>query len=248
VQLTVKKDGWAEGLIELVGLVALGLGGSLLASALVARIVSRQVFGIDITEAIEALRGSSLLSRSNQSLDITISRHEDEIRVSAEHRFDLLAAFPRRRRVPFQIYTDIARWGSAGGFDSIVEPDATVLVADDLAQYVTSEAGKARFEKAYVLFPGKPATFIVVTYGHFRCEDRLIWTVEHISSDFQVRVNDCTGLSGSVDVKINHHREPEIAANMARRRSHRGEVFEFEFLGEILPFQGFELQWSFAST
>jgi hypothetical protein len=241
--------GHPSGIVEiaatLVGAIALGVGGSVLASALVARLVSRQVFGIDVAEAVEALRGASALSRSNQLLEIRLDISGDEVRAVAEHRFDLLASASRPKKIPFRLYTDIARWGSAGGFYSVVEPDGTVLSGEGLERHVENIAEKARFEKTYVFHPHTPATFVIETFGLFRLSDRLIWTVEHISSDFKVRVRDCTGLTGQVDVKVNHHREAEISAHMVRRESPQGMVLDFAFLGEVLPFQGFELQWTF---
>lgn len=232
----------------LTGVIALSVGGSVLASGLVARLVSRQVFGLDFSEAVEALRGSSPLTRSNQSLEITLNLEGDGVRASAEHRFSLHEASYRRKRLVFQLYTDIARWGSAGGFASVVEPDGTVLEGDDLGRYLKEESGKVRFEKPYVFHPKAPSTFIVETFGVFRRSDRLIWTVEHISSDFRVRINDCTGLDGIVDVKVNHHREAEIVTNMSRRPAKQGTTIEFAYLGEILPYQGFELQWALAAA
>lgn len=227
----------------LTAVIALSVGGSVLASGLVARLVSRQVFGLDFSEAVEALRGSSPLTRSHQSLDITLNAAGDAVHISAEHRFSLYGASLRRKRLVFQLYTDIARWGSAGGFSSVVEPDGTVLRGDSLKPHLKDASGKVRFEKPYVFHPKTPTAFIVETFGVFRYSDRLIWTVEHISNDFTVRINDCTGLDGIVDVKINHHREAEILANMSRRPSRQGTIIEFAYLGEILPYQGFELQW-----
>ena len=112
-------------------------------------------------------------------------------------------------------------------------------------QYVKEMPGKTQFEKTYRFAGGEPQAFIVETYGHYRRDDRLIWTVEHISSDFKVRVNNLT--SGQVELKVNHHREHQILANLLRRPSQGGETIEFEFLGEVLPLQGFELHWQVES-
>ncbi|HWT94464.1 MAG TPA: hypothetical protein VN238_15820 [Solirubrobacteraceae bacterium] len=233
-----------ETVYVLVAVIALGVGGSILASGLIDRVVARQVFGLDVAEAVEALRGTSPLVRSNQTLVITLISEAAEIRVAAEHSFELREASWRRKRLVLRLYTDVARWGSSGGFISIVEPDRTLLEGERLANHVREESGKTRFEKAYTFHPGVPASFTVETFGHFRTNDRLIWTVEHISSDFKVRINDCTGLDGDLEVKVNHHREREVIANMTRRPYNQGRMIEFDYMGEILPYQGFELQWS----
>lgn len=229
----------------LLSIIGAGIGASLLASGLTAAILSRQIWGLDIAEAMEALRGSSFLYRANQSVEITLTNKDDGIRIDAEHRFDLQGNFRIKRQVLFSLYTDVARWSTGGGFVCIVEPSGSVLRGDDLESYVRRESGKLQFEHIYTFKPGIGETFIVETYGEFRKSDRLFWTIEHISTDMSVRINDYTGLNGSFGVKINHHRSASIEENFRRRPNQSGTVLEFEFLGEVLPYQGFELQWSY---
>jgi hypothetical protein len=235
----------ARDAFDLAGILGLGVGGSILASALVARLVARQVFGIDVGDAIEALRGTSALVRSQQSLEVRLSNAADGVRITAEHRFDLRSSRHYPRSLPFRLYTDVARWGDGGGgFDSVLEPGGEMLRGEALDRYVTLREGKAQFEKHYRFDPGKVSQFLVETYGHFRESDRLIWTVEHLSSDFRVRISDCRTTGGSVHVKVNHHRSQEIHDAIRCRDTPNGPVLEFSYLGEVLPFQGFELQWA----
>lgn len=238
-----------QGVLTLASVILIGVGGSVLASGLVARMVARQVFGIDIGDAVEALRGSSAFTRSNQTLEITLEAIGGGVRVTAEHRFDLLSARRYRQRLPFRLYTDVARWGpDGGGFSSIVEPDGTVLQGLALQEHVQKTEGKAEFEKKYVFYPRRPAPFVIATYGLFRDTDRLIWTVEHISSDFDVKIRDLRETDTDVHVKINHHRSVAISEAMAAvRATGQGRMTEFSFFGEILPYQGFELQWGAGS-
>jgi hypothetical protein len=231
--------------IAICAVTALGIGGSIVASAIVARIVATQVVGIDISEAVEALRGASTLTRSNQVLNIWLDIEGDEVRATAEHRFDLMGSSRYPRRLPLRLYTDVARWGSGGGFFSLIEPDGTQLQGEALADHVRKTNGGAQFEKAYTFRRGVPATFVIHTFGSFRRSDRLIWTVEHISSDFSIRILDRRGVAtGRVSVKVNHHRAGEIMANMQPRETPEGPLLEFTCLGEVLPYQGFELQWT----
>lgn len=230
---------------SLLSIVGAGVGASLLASGLTAAILSRQIWGLDIAEAMEALRGSSFLYRANQSIEITMSSKGQGIRIDAEHKFDLQGNFRKKRQVLFSLYTDVARWGTGGGFVSIVEPSGSVLRGADLENYMKRDSGKIQFERIYTFKPGMGETFIIETYGEFRKSDRLFWTIEHISADLTVRINDYTGLEGGLGVKINHHRSANIEENFRRRPNNSGTVLEFEFLGEVLPYQGFELQWSY---
>ena len=246
---TIAKPGdehqFQSGVLTLVGIICIGVGGSALASALVAHMVSRQVFGIDFGDAVEALRGASALVRSNQKLEIVLERVGAGVQVTAEHRFDLTSARLYPQNLPFRLYTDVARWGpNGGGFTVIVEPDGKVLCDSKLEDYVRTAEGKVEFEKDYDFHPRRPESFVVETYGFFRPTDRLIWTVEHISRDFSVSIRDRRHMAGDVQVKINHHRAPEISKAMAPPRdSSGGRITEFTYLGEVLPYQGFELQW-----
>jgi hypothetical protein len=234
------------GALTVASIIFVGIGGSVLASALVARMVARQVFGIDIGDAVEALRGTSALVRSSQNLEITIASVDGGVRVTAEHRFDLLSARLYPQRLPFRLYTDVARWGpDGGGFNSIVEPDGTVLDPESLRPHLHEIEGKAEFMKEYTFYPRRRAHFVVETYGLFRPSDRLIWTVEHISSDFAVRIRDTRGGDATVGVKVNHHRAAEITKAMVPARdTGLGRIIEFTYLGEVLPYQGFELRWT----
>jgi hypothetical protein len=242
--LQAETSGTLRTTFAVVAVVAGGVGASLLASGLAARLVTRQVFGLDAAEAIEALRGTSDLSRSNQELRLTLALDGDDILVQAEHLFDVLGAGRWRRRAQFGIYTDIARWGLGGGFRSVHGPDGD-LTGHELDPYLHEVGGKPRFERVYSFRPGVPERFVVDTYGKFRKSDRLFWTVEHISSDFHVRVDNCVPVPGTIGLKVNHHREAQITENVRRRRAEGRDIMEFDFLGAILPFQGFELQWKF---
>jgi hypothetical protein len=210
----------------------------MIASALVARLVATQVFGIDVRDAIEALRGTSSLAREKQTLTVTLTREGDSIRVSRKHVFDLVASGNVPHRLLVSLYTEI---GSGGGFHSIVEPDKTELKGEVLAQYVTLVEGKAQFAKRYLVRPGDKYRFVIEASALFRRDDRLIWTVEHISSDFAVWIVDQRAGEGCCDVKINHHRRLEI--DVEEHDTPSGREMNFDFLGTVLPFQGFELSW-----
>ncbi|HET7486012.1 MAG TPA: hypothetical protein VFJ64_11655 [Solirubrobacterales bacterium] len=228
--------------VSVGGIILIGIGGSVIASALVSWLIARQVFGIDVGDAIEALRGASSLTRANQTLEITLKRIGDQVHVAAQHRFDVFGSAKVHRRRQFSLYTDAARWGSGGGFFSILEPDGNELTGKELDLYISKDEGKVEFSKVYKFHPSKPSHFEVETFGHFRRRDRLIWTVEHISSDFSVRILDRRE-EGKASVKINHHRRAEVSDDMKDRSTSEGREIEFAFLGEVLPFQGFELQW-----
>lgn len=228
---------------KLMAAIFLGLGASLVASGLAARLISNQVVGLDFGEALEALRGSSPVTRSNQTIEITLRAAGDVIEVKAEHRFDLVSSFRRTRRLPLRMYTDVGRWGAAGGFACVVEPDGNSLRGELLTPFVKEVAGKPQFEKVFDFRPGRPESFIAETYATFRLTDRLIWTIEHISRDLKLRVNDYSRLTGDVDIKVNHHRSREITDAIRVRNARDGTVREVDFVSELLPYQGFELQW-----
>jgi hypothetical protein len=201
-----------------------------------ASLLARQVVGVDLSEVVEALRGASPVTRKRQSLEITLERKGEEVLVLARHRFELYGSAPYVRRVSFSLYTDAGRWGRDGGFSSVREPNGAVLTLEQLDPLVTRSEGKEEFSNIYTVHPRKPSSFEIETFAVFRRTDRLIWTVEHISSDFSVLVFDRRG-EGRAHVKINHHRHREIASDISRRCAQVGEVIPFTFLGPVLPFR-----------
>ncbi len=233
--------GFGEHAVAVAGIIGLAVGGSLLASAVVAWVVSRRVLGINVRDAVEALRGSSPLARVNQRLNIRLMREGDEVRVSAKHEFELESGSTYMRRLSVRLYTDVGR---GGGFSSIVEPGNGILNGSQLAQFVAPVEGKAQFAKKYWFWPGQALKFEIHTFGYFRLHDRLIWTVEHISRDFSVVIVDARAASAPCEVKVNHHRRAEIAEKKRwNNGAADGPELSFDFLGEVLPFQGFELHW-----
>jgi hypothetical protein len=188
----------------------ISVGASLLATAVATHLVSRHVFGVDVTEAIEALRGTSRFSRSEQTVDITLDRIGDKIRVEAAHSFTVHVSGHHSSLLPFTIYTDVGSWGADGGFLSVRGPDGLVLTDDDLRKHTVERSGKVQFHCDYQFSPSSPPRFEIVTYGTFRCIDRLIWTVEQVSSDFKLTVRNRVGNQDKLNAKINHHREAQI--------------------------------------
>lgn len=214
----------------------------MLASALVAVLVSRQVLGVNLHDLVEALRGPSPLARTAQKLCLKLEQDCDDdqqIYVSAIHEFDLETDSAYIRRLPVRIYTDV---GMDGGFVSIIV-DGAPLVGADLEKCLESREGKEQFEKMYCFRPKRALRFQIRTFGKFRREDRLIWTVEQVSRDFEVSIVDARGSDGKCEVKINHHRRGEIDKGQWLE-SDDARKLKFNFLGEVLPYQGFELCWS----
>jgi len=181
--------GLVQHCVSVGGIILIGIGGSMIASAFVSWLIARQVFGIDVGDAIEALRGASPFTRANQTLEITLTLRGagDQVRIGAQHRFDAFAAVKFSRNLPFSLYTDAARWGSGGGFFSILEPGGDELTEKKLEKFISKDEGKVEFSKMYRFYRGKPCHFEVETYGDFRRSDRLIWTVEHIWSSWRSR-------------------------------------------------------------
>jgi hypothetical protein len=236
-----RADGFAENITAVMGIVLIGVGGSLLATAMVARLVANQVFGMDVGAALEALRGTSHLARANQCLTITLEVEGGEVVAIGKHEFDLLSASPLAQLRTLSLYTDVS---SDGGFFSIKEPDGNELKGEQLEPFLKPLEGKVQFAKKYFLRPGVSARFVVQTFGRFQLTDRLIWTVEHVSSDFVVRIIDRRAAELPACVKVNHHRREAIVENAVTHQAPHGVTeLEIDYLGEVLPYQGFELQW-----
>jgi hypothetical protein len=233
-----QAHGADQNAISLAGVVGLAIGCSMIASALVARLVSTQVFGLNVRDALEALRGASVLSREEQTLTVTLTMNGPDVRVVRKHEFDLVAGGIIPRRLQVSLYTDISL---SGGFDCVIEPNDAQLTGADLIEHVRNVEGKAEFSKEYYFVPGRPRHFVFEASGEFSHNDRLIWTVEHISQDFAVRICDNRGAKGGCGVKINHHGRRDIRIH--EHPTVDGVEMRFAVPSVVLPFQGFELWW-----
>lgn len=222
-----------------------GVGGSILATALVNWLLTRRLASIPINSIIEALAQKTEFMRIKQEVELSISVEGNYVKLDKRHRYHLRNPrhFIRSRNI--LMYTDESpsRLKASVGYVLVLGPDGTKLEGEALAQYVEwdEESGKHVFRKTYALHPGDNNAFEFRTVGYYRLADRLIWTVTDLSENLVVRIRNNTGHQNAFTVKVNHHREQDIKEQMKRLATH--DEIMFEFNTEILPYQGFEIMW-----
>jgi hypothetical protein len=224
-----------------------GVGASILATGLTSWLITRHLAGIDVTAIVQALADISGFVRSDHSLELVFSLNKDgSVRITGEHAFTLMNHRGRWARKKFAIYTDLGSWNKRGGFESVVEPGGNVLQHEALAACMSEINGKTYFIKSYNINPRSSASFRFNTYGNYRRVDRLIWTVQDLSTDFYVRIVNNTGIKGAILIKVNHHRELEILERLTTlsKKSDGQEVIIIDFNCDVLPYQGFEVMWN----
>jgi len=222
-----------------------GVGASILATGLTSWLVTRHFAGVDVNSIVQALTDSSAFVRVDHTLELVFSLAADNIvRVSGEHAFTLLNQRGRRSRKTFAIYTDLGSWNKCGGFESVVEPTGHVLHHEGLAACLAEIHGKTYFSKSYDINSKSTATFRFSTFGNYRRIDRLIWTVQDLSTDFCVRLINNTGIKGAFFIKVNHHREEDILDRLTTISKNDQEVIILDFNCDVLPYQGFEVMWN----
>jgi hypothetical protein len=224
-----------------------GVGASILATGLTSWLITRHLAGVDVAGIVQALADSSFFVRSEHTLELIFSLDADNnVRMTGEHAFTLMNHRGRRARKTFAIYTDLGNLNKGGGFESVVEPSGHILQHEALESCMSVVNGKAYFTKHYDINPRSSASFRFNTFGKYRRADRLIWTVQDLSTDFYVRIINNTGIKGAFVVKVNHHREPEILERMTTlsKKSDGQEVIIIDFNCDVLPYQGFEVMWN----
>jgi hypothetical protein len=251
-------------LIMLIGLVLLPLGSrypalnlfvipltsvgaSVLAAGLTSWMVTVHFAGVDVTSIVQALAETSTFIRSDHELKLIISLcAPDHVRVRGEHSFTLVNQRGRRARKKFEIYTDLGSWNNCGGFESVCEPTGNVLHHEALEQCMVEVNGKTYFTKSYDINPKSSATFKFYTFGTYRRTDRLVWTVQDLSTDFKVDIKNETGINDAILIKVNHHREKDILEGLTivPGNADKQEHFVLHFNCEVLPYQGFEVMWN----
>jgi hypothetical protein len=224
-----------------------GIGGSILATAIVNWVLNRRADNILIAAVLEALSDRSQLMRIDQELDLTFSMKDEYILLQKVHRFRFRNMGMLSRRREISMFTDSASWkhpAKDDGFIWVEEPSGNKLEGNDLECYLSHEFGKVYFRKIYTIARGISGQFEFNSKSLFRGKDRLIWTVQDFSDRFRVRIVNRTGSLDCFAVKINHHKEREIADLMCIKLLEDGsQEIHFEINADILPYQGFEIMW-----
>ncbi len=223
-----------------------GIGGSVLATALVNWILTRNFGNIPISSIVEALAQKTEFMRTEQEAELTFTLHGDRVKLEKRHRYHLrnTRRYIRPHRISMFTDTSLATDIDRSGFVLVLEPDGNKLEGSLLDSYVISESGKHVFRKTYHLQPGDKNVFEFRSVDYYRLADRLIWTVQDLSEDFLIRIRNQTGRNNVFKVKINHHCEKDILDQMKLLEESNEIIIEFN--AEILPYQGFEIMWDFS--
>lgn len=127
-----------------------GVGGSILATALVNWILTRELGSIPINSIVEALAQKTEFMRTQQEAELTFSIDGDYVKLEKRHRYRLRNPrhYMRPRRI--SMFTDESPLAlqTRSGFILVLEPDGTKLEGSSLARYVTWESGKHVFRKS----------------------------------------------------------------------------------------------------
>jgi hypothetical protein len=226
-----------------------GIGASILSTAVVNAILNVKLKDVLIKSVMSALQDKTKFIRHAHSLELRLSREENEIKVIAQHEFTLHNNSKLFKAIKkMAIYTDVGNFSQQrGGFESVEEPSGFKLSGEELKRQTVNENGKLYFRKDYTILPDGQARFGFTTYGYYRMVDRLIWTIQDLATDFSVKIINATGSQNCIRVKINHHNEEEIMERIHPywNKEEKREEIRFDFNSEILPYQGFELIWDF---
>lgn len=226
-----------------------GIAGSVISTALTNWILTKRFEHLPITSIIHALADRTKFARKDQKLKLEFRLTGDEVVVHAVHTFQLFnPSFTAKRRL-VSIFTDAPRWSRSSeptGF-TLVRDSGGTLQGEELKKYLRDENSKQCFEKDYVLPPGDSIAFTFHILERYRLRDRMMWTIQDLSSDLHITLVNYTGRSNPFNIKLHHHNESEVLKQI------RTEAIEFdgreettiEFDSEILPFQGFEIMWDF---
>lgn len=233
----------------LVILPLTGVGASVLATAIVNAILNIKTKDILLKSIITALQDKTRFIRRDHSLELEFHLENGEIKVVAKHRFTIVNSskvFNATKKM--RIYTDLSNVNhNKGGFSDVLEPGGSHLSDEDLRKHLRNEHGKVYFVKNYTIAPHSRAEFQFTSFGYYRLIDRLIWTVQDLSTDFKVKIKNHTGLQDCIRIKVNHHFEERIMDSIKPywNSIEEMEEWEFGFNAEILPYQGFEVMWDF---
>lgn len=253
--------------LAFIGTAFSGVGCSLIASALVARIMALKPSERVLKEISGVMKQYAEFIRYDHTLELRFSKKiinsQETIILVGEHKFTFKndqILFSKSKKI--EMYTDVGRQcqniNDHEGFDS-VQIDNTEY---NYKKQLELEKKDMQVEKCFEKKPNGKVYFIknvkiprknelrVVsrTFGIYRLEDRMVWTVQDLSKNFKVRVIDNTDCGMPFEFKINHHDEKDIHINPDVTMTHeKRRVYDIDFSTPVLPYQGFEIKWSFKS-
>lgn len=217
--------------------------------------------------AYTRLKKYAKIIRRNHTLKLILEKNEsvclDEptILIRGLHEYKLFNnSFVNSLPVYFEIYTDIGRQcgdAKSGGFERVIV-DHIPLSDYKLRESLVTKHHKQYIEIKTEIQKRKEMQFEYHTYGIFRMKDRLIWTVQELSENFDIEVTNKTGFSigqfnangknNEIIFKINHHNENLISQNkiICSKDDEGNDIYNISFDSEILPYQGFEMSWDFS--
>lgn len=221
-----------------------GIGGSVLATALVNWVLTQRLESLPITSIVETLVRATQFMRINHEVELIFRIEGGMVRLDKRHSYCLRnpSRFIRAHRVSIFDDAPAAHSALSGGFQAVMEPGGTKVEGEALKSYVTTASGKHVFTKTYNLKPGDANEFEFRSYAYYRLSDRLIWTVQELADNFRVRIINYTGDPNAFNIKVNHHHEASIIAQM--RDFAANHELRIDFNAEILPYQGFEIMWN----
>ena len=234
----------------LVSIPLTGIASSILATSISSWLFNKKFGEFPIDSVVEALAESSKFIRNDQELQLLFNIESGKVKVTKVHKYNLInpSKFKVKRSISMFADTPLKTKESKveGGFSLVKEPENKVLRGNELDAHLSEKNGKVYFSKEYSLKSGINR-FEFDSYDYYRLDDRLVWVVQDRSIDFNVRITNNTAILGKIEVKINHHRENEIHSTIERNVLEGIEYVNFSFNHELIPFQGFEIMWSFSN-
>ncbi len=244
-----------QGFCNVAGTLVTGIVGSMLATVHFNDLLSRRLMGLPFKTILEALSERTKFIRKKHRLILEFRLKGRSVEVRKIHRYQLCNPGPALKHT-VAMYTDSLSWnnkGATGGFESIVIGGSR-FAGESLKNEVSlGNDGKRHFSKECDFPANGTIDFEFTSKESYRLKDRLIWTVEDLSDDFDITMNVHAFGAEKLRVKINHHRSDRInpykekAEDVDHATGTKFEVLHFAFGSEILPYQGFEIMWDLES-
>ena len=183
-------------------------------------------------EAYKRLKEYAKVIRKDHKLILKLSKtelnEEPAIRIDGVHSYKLYYnSINRGSEWNLAIYTDIGRQESSyfGGFEEVYI-DEKALTTTQLREALTYKHHKQYFEYKINFNKNREVGLKYHTHGIFSMKDRIIWTVQDLSTNFDIEVINETDhtvdsfdgvdiyiekIPNEINFKINHDRESHIS-------------------------------------
>lgn len=203
-----------------------------------------------VESAVKLYSCHNRIVRFNQTINLFFENYESNgemmVKVRGIHKYKIKNFQKKTLSIPISLYSGLGRGEiETGGFE--FARIGNVEIRDSaLTQRIilNGEQTKKTFNyNELSISPDETVDLEYHSYGVYRMKDHLTWTIQELSKDLTLIVENNTDFkNAALYYQVNHHNSFNIENRIKRQRSK--DIIDFHEL--VFLSQGFTISWSFS--